>query len=109
MYYLIDELIVPTKYQSVFLKKLPYFRRLYRAVSGVTSVVYLKTILPRHKNSYLLIITFKTQHHFQNYHDNSDIARQIHLKISRHFGGKQLSIKLSLHGLDIPNQVSPSQ
>jgi len=120
MYLLIDEIIVSTKYQKDFLRLLPKFKDLYLKVRGVISATYLKATLEafqkttkketlgsgnKHltinlnpRNSYLLMIIFKSKKDFENYHDNSALSKQIHQKISSNFDGKQLTIKAALHG-----------
>lgn len=106
MYYLIDEIYVEPKYKEIFLKKISYFRRLYKSIKGVTSVTYTRTTIEAIRentkrdpqNSYLLIITFDHHSSFQAYHDKSDVARTIHEKIARYFDHKQIPISISLHG-----------
>lgn len=120
MYLLIDEILVPLKYQEVFLHHLPKFKNLYLKVPGVTSATYLKTTLeafeePRAreilgsgakhliisinpKNSYLLMIVFKSRKFFEAYHDNTALSKTIHRKIAFYFDGKQLTIRAALHG-----------
>jgi nicotinic acid mononucleotide adenylyltransferase len=108
MYWLIDQIIVPQKYQKIFLKKIPYFCKLYRSVKTISSVTYTQTRLQaigtrtikNPKNSFMLIITFDSQRSFQKYHDHSTLAKTIHQKITKYVGGKQLEIKVSLHGDD---------
>lgn len=109
MYWLIDELIVPITHESVFIGKLPYFRSLYFQVSGVTSVIYartrlkanMKTTIRNPSSSFLLIISFDSQNSFKSYHDNSNLANQIHKKIAAFFDDNQLKIRTSLHGEEI--------
>lgn len=120
MYLLIDEILVPPKYQKVFLRHLPKFKSFYLKVPGVTSATYLKTTLEafqktatkeafgagaKHltiglnpQNAYLLMIIFKSKKSFEDYHDNTALSKEIHQKISSHFGGKQLTIRATLHG-----------
>ena len=106
MYILIDEIIVPSRFQSKFEEKLPYFKDLYLSIKGVKSVAYArtalkcigKTTIKYPNNSFLLIITFDNEASFLAYHDNSTSAREIHVKIAKEFEGKQLSIAVSLHG-----------
>lgn len=106
MYILIDEIIVPLRFQTKFFKKLDYFKHLYLGIKGVKSVVYARTALKcigentvKHpNNSFLLIITFDNEASFLAYHDHSTIASDIHVKIAKEFAGKQLSIMISLHG-----------
>lgn len=123
MYLLIDEILVPLKYQEVFLHHLPKFKNLYLKVPGVTSATYLKTTLeafgePRAReilgsgtkhltisfnprNAYLLLIIFKSKKYFEAYHDNTILSKKIHRKIAFYFGGKQLTIRAALHGEEI--------
>lgn len=106
MYILIDEIVVPQKYQTQFIKKLPFFRKLYKNITGVMSVTYAHTTLRalknktsiNPKNSFLLFISFINQSSFQAYHDHSTHAKNIHAKIAKYVGGKQLPITISLHG-----------
>jgi heme-degrading monooxygenase HmoA len=122
MYYLVDEIIVSPEYEQIFLDNLNEFRQLYLNVSGVAEVRYLKTtletltklgaaanaigaenltIVNNPTGSYLLLIAFESQQKFQDYHDNSSLAKQIHRKVSSYFGGKQLTIRAALHGNEI--------
>lgn len=122
MYYLIDEIIVPAEDEEKFLDHIGEFRQLYLNVQGVSKVRYLKTTLeaftkpgitaetPGAENlnitnspdrSYLLLIVFKSQKEFQDYHNNSTLSKQIHQKISSYFNGRQLTIRAALHGNEI--------
>lgn len=108
MYWIIDEICVPKKYRADFIKRIPYFKKLYLDIKGITSVTYCTTklkdigniIYKNPEDSFLLIITFDKQSSFKTYHDNSTLARETHTKISKYFGGKQLQINTSIHGDD---------
>lgn len=122
MYYLLDEIIIPKEFNRTFLNHINDFRRLYLGVSGVADIRYLKTtleafskskvaagasgaenldIVQNPASSYLLLIVFKSQKEFQDYHDNSALSKQIHQKISSYFNGRQLTIRAALHGNEI--------
>lgn len=122
MYFLIDEIIVPTRHEKKLLDNIDNFRRLYFKVPGITQVKYLKTTLeaftkpgvnvdkPGAANlttvdnpagSYLLLIAFESKQKFQDYHDNSTLSKQIHQKISSYFDDRQLTIRAALHGNEI--------
>lgn len=120
MYFLIDEIAIPSTSRKIFLSHIPEFRNLYLKVEGVTSVNYFRTTLeafekPKtvksfgsgsnnliiRKNplgSFLLVIVFKSRKFFEAYHNNTALSKTIHRKIAFYFGGKQLTIKTALHG-----------